>query len=213
MAKISQISPQKTQKRVNIYLDGKFAFGLDLDNFLKSSLVVGQELTDQTVKELVSKNDFQKLYDRALKFIAVRPRSKKEISDYLNRKSVSKDLAAKIISKLEESELIDDAAFARWWVEQRITFRPKGKRALLAELSQKGVNRETSEEVINQEINEEELARRAAEKKLRSLPSLPSQERRQKMINFLLTRGFAWETVKKIVNTLSEVEGLTRKAH
>lgn len=200
MAKISQISPQKTQQRVNIYLDGQFAFGLDLDNFLKSGLVVGQELTDEQIEELVFKNDFQKLYDRVLRFISVRPRSKREITDYLSRKKTPEKLVEKIVDRLAAGGLIDDAAFARWWVEQRVTFRPKGKRALLAELSQKGVNREISEKVINQEINEEELARRAAEKKLRSLASLPSQERRQKMTNFLLARGFSWETIKKIID-------------
>ncbi|PIS14231.1 hypothetical protein COT65_00025 [Candidatus Shapirobacteria bacterium CG09_land_8_20_14_0_10_47_13] len=200
MAKISQISPQKTQQRVNIYLDGKFAFGLDLDNFLKSGLAVGQELTDQEVEKLVFKNDFQKLYDRVLRFISVRPRSRKEISDYLNRKKTPEKLVEKIIGRLAEGGLIDDEAFARWWVEQRVTFRPKGKRALLAELGQKGVDREISEKIIGEEIDEERLAGIAAEKKLRVLKNLPAQELRQKMTNFLLTRGFSWETVKKIVD-------------
>lgn len=200
MAKISQISPQKTHQRVNISLDGKFAFGLDVDNFIKAGLRIGQELTDRQIDNLVFKNEFQKLYDRALRFISVRPRSKKEISDYLKRKAVSEDLAAKIISKLAEGGLIDDEAFARWWIEQRVTFRPKGKRALLAELDQKGVDREISEKIIGQEIDEVALAQRAAAKKLKILEKLPAQEFRQKMTNFLLTRGFSWETVKKIVN-------------
>ena len=200
MAKISQISPQKTQKRVNIYLDGKFAFGLDVDNFVKSSLTVGQELTDQQVEELVFKNEFQKFYDRVVRFIAVRPRSQKEITDYLKRKKTPEKLVEKIVGRLAEGGLIDDEAFARWWIEQRVTFRPKGKRALLAELGQKGIDREISERIIGEEIDEMALAQKAAEKKLRVLKNLPAPELRQKMTNFLLTRGFSWETVKKIVD-------------
>lgn len=200
MVKITQISPQKSQKRVNIYLDGKFGFGLDVDNFVKSGLTIGQELTDKELDILVFKNEFQKLYDRALRFISLRPRSKKELITYLSRKSVPEKIITKIVGRLEEGGLINDESFARWWVEQRITFRPKGRIALLAELNQKGIDREISGEVINQEVDELKLAQIAAEKKRKVLKNLPSQEFRQKMTDFLLRRGFAWETVKKIVD-------------
>lgn len=200
MAKVTKISSQKSQKRVNIFLDGQFAFGLDLDNFVKAGLKVGQELTDKQVDDLILNNEFQKFYDRVSRLIAIRPRSQKEITDYLKRKSAPESLTARIVGRLAENGLIDDESFAHWWIEQRVTFRPKGKRALLAELGQKGVDREISERIVGQEIDETVLAQRAAEKKLKVFKNLPAPELRQKMTNFLLTRGFSWETVKKIVD-------------
>jgi len=68
MPQITAIKPQKNQKRVNIYLDDKFGFGLDLENFLKLGLKVEQELSDAEVAEIIKKAEFQKTYDKVCKF-------------------------------------------------------------------------------------------------------------------------------------------------
>ena len=86
MAKITRLKAQKNKKRVNVYLDGQFAFGLDADNLLKAGLKVGQELTEKQVENLVFKNESQKLLDKACRFLSYRPRSEKEVRDYLKRK-------------------------------------------------------------------------------------------------------------------------------
>ena len=91
MSKITKIKAQKNKKRVNIYLDGKFAFGLDADNFLKANLKKGQELNQKQIDDLIFKNEFQKLFDRTLRLISRRPRSKKEIRDYLKIKTAYKN--------------------------------------------------------------------------------------------------------------------------
>jgi regulatory protein len=143
--------------------------------------------------------DFLKFYERVARYIAIRPRSKKEITDYLVRKKVSPALSTQIIAQLGESNLINDAEFAYWWVDQRSTFRPKGKRALLAELSQKGISREIAEKVINQQVNELPLAAAAAQKKLKTLSRFSPEDQRQKLTSFLLRRGFSWETIKSVL--------------
>lgn len=199
MAKITQIKPQKNKKRINIYLDGKFAFPLDADNFLKAGLKIGQRLSEKEIKRLRDEDVKGKLYDKVLKFLSYRPRSEKEIRDYLEKKGGNTEVIKKITRKLKRQKLVDDAAFAAWWIEQRLTFRPRGKKALRMELTQKGINRELAEEVINQMVDELALAEKVVQKKVKAYRKLELLEFREKMTAFLARRGFSWETIKKVL--------------
>lgn len=138
MPVITSIKQQKNKKRVNVYLDGEFGFGIDLDNFVLLHLKVGQEISEKEVEDIVKKADFQKTLDKLLRFATVRPRSQKEFTDYFRRKKVHLSLHEKLLDKLKHFELIDDEKFAGWWVEQRQNFRPKPKRVLQQELGYAG---------------------------------------------------------------------------
>ena len=128
MAIITSIKQQKNKNRVNVYLDDKFGFGIDLDNFVLLHLKVDQELTEEEIEEIVKKAEFQKTYDKLLRFAMVRPRSEREITDYFRRKKVHDSLHKKLLEKLKHLDLIDDAKFAKWWIDQRANFKPKPKR-------------------------------------------------------------------------------------
>lgn len=215
MSKITKIKLQKNKKRVNVYLDGKFAFGLDLDNFAKAGLKVGQELSEKEINDLIFKNEFQKLYDRCLRLIAARPRSEKEIKDYLFKKlpkkhpilvSARESLIKETVNKLKKRNFLDDQVFATWWVEQRATFRPRGKLALKIELRQKGISAEIAEEIIEKMVDESALAKKAAQKKLKSLKKLAPKEFREKMAAFLSRQGFSWEIIKATLEDLAKLE-------
>ena len=149
MPVVTQIKPQKNKKRVNIYLDGKFAFGLDLENFIKGGLKVGDEFTDEEVAKIVEKGEFSKTLDKLLKFVTLRPRSRKEISDWFYRRKVHKSMQGKLIDKLEKLDLLDDEEFAKWWVEQRLSFKPRGKKLLNIELRQKGIEKDIIDNVLD----------------------------------------------------------------
>lgn len=208
VAKITRIKAQKNKKRVNIYLDGKFAFGLDADNFLKAGLKVGQKLTEKQVEDLIFKNEFQKLFDKTLRLISRRPRSEKEIYDYLKKNLLKRQtivglkrrISEDIIEKLKEMGVLGDEEFTRWWVEQRLTFRPRGKFGLTMELRQKGVDKEIIKKVVEEKVEELPLVQKMAQKKLKAYKNLPKEERYQKMSAFLARRGFSWETIKKVVD-------------
>jgi len=172
MAEITKIKPQKNKKRVNIYLGGKFAFGLDADNFLKAGLKVGQELSEKQVEDLVFKNEFQKLLNKVYRILSLRPRSEKEIKDYLIKKKA------------------------------RLTFRPRGKFGLRMELKQKGVNKKIIDKVIEQLVDELPLARKVVQKKLKTYKNLPREDFYQKMSAFLARRGFSWPVIKQVVDEL-----------
>ena len=142
MPTITSVKPQKGKGRVNVYLDDKFGFGLDLENFVKLGLTVGRDLTDSEVDEIIQKNEFQKIYSRLINFATVRPRSEKEIENWFKRKKVEESLINKLHDRLERLELTGDEKFAKWWVEQRIAFKNKSMREITAELRLKGIERE-----------------------------------------------------------------------
>lgn len=138
------------------------------------------------------------LLDKTLRLISLRPRSKKEITDYLKKKKASPEEKLKIFETLEKLNLVDDFAFAEWWLDQRSTFRPKGKIALKAELSQKGIDRLIIDQALVG-VDEVALAEKALQKKLEIYRSLSPLKFRQKIANFLAQRGFSWEIIKKVL--------------
>ena len=156
MPVITSIKQQKDKNRVNVYLDDKFGFGIDLDNFVLLHLKINQELTDKEIEEIVKKAEFQKTFDKLLRFAMVRPRSEKEIRDYFRRKKVHESLHVKLFEKLRHFELIDDEKFAKWWIDQRANFKPKPKRILIQELRIKGIDKEIIDKVMGVEVVDEE---------------------------------------------------------
>jgi len=200
---VTSIKPQKRRQRFNIYLDGKFAFAVPGETLVKSGLAVNQKLSEKDIKTLKYKDAKSKLYDKALRFLSYRPRSEKEIRDYLKKKTGEEKTIEKIIKKLKKQALIDDRIFADWWLEQRSRFRPKGRQALWLELFKKGISKEIIEEILFSEKEELVFARKASLKKLKAYQNLEPYQWRQKMIGFLARRGFSWETIK---NVLEEIQ-------
>ncbi|MFZ5932942.1 MAG: RecX family transcriptional regulator [Patescibacteria group bacterium] len=203
MPRITRIKPQKNKNRVNIYLDGKFGFGLDLENFVKLGLKVEQELSEKEVAEIVKKAEFQKISDKLLRFATLRPRSEKEIKIWLKKKKVYPSLYENLFKRLKRLELLDDKKFAAWWVEQRVTFKPRGKRALALELRNKGIDKEVTDEVLAaMDFDEEAAAEELLLRKREKWKSLEGREARQKMAAFLARKGFGWGVIEKTLNKL-----------
>lgn len=149
---------------------------------------------------------YEKLVNAAIRFISFRPRSEKELRDFLLKKltkwKVSGDvLLEKVVARMADLGYVDDRKFAIWWVEQRSTFRPKGTMLLVRELYQKGIHRELIEEVLGQsERNEKDEAKTVVEKKLALYKNLPLMEQKKKLYGFLGRRGFSSETIAHVVD-------------
>jgi regulatory protein len=205
MPDITSIKVQKNGKRVNIYLDGKFGFGLDLENFVKFGLKVEQTLKDEKIEEIVKKAEFQLSLDKLLRFATLRPRSESEVRGWMKRKRVHKSLQKDLFDKLMHLELIDDEKFARWWVEQRLLFKPKAKRILNDELKIKGIKKEIIGEVLeNTEIDEVKIAKNLLSKKKYRWEKLPSLESKRKMTEYLVRKGFSWEVIKQAIGMIND---------
>src|SRR4030066_2340490 len=101
MPVITGIKQQKNKNRVNVYLDDKFGFGIDLDNFVLLHLKVDQELTEKEIEEIVKKAEFQKTYDKLLRFAMVRPRSEKEFHFWFRKHGVHNSMQDELFNRIK----------------------------------------------------------------------------------------------------------------
>jgi regulatory protein len=202
MRKITAIKVQKrNSNRVNIYLDGEFAFGLD--RTVAAWLSVGQHLEERKIVDLQADDTRERAYQQALLFLSYRARSEKEIRQNLKKHEISEAVIEGTLEQLRQAGYANDEQFARAWVENRSTFRPRGRRALRMELRQKGLDDSIIDSVIAQ-VDDDSLAYAAGEKKARKLKGLEWPEFRKKLAAFLARRGFSYATIPPIVQQLWE---------
>ncbi len=198
---ITSIKAQKNQKRVNIYLDNTFGFGLDLENFIRIGLRVNQRLTENEAKEIIRISELQKSFDKTLRFVMTRPRSLKEVKDYFKRKEIDSSLHKNILERIEKLELLDDQKFAKWWVDQRLEFKHKSKKDITFELRQKGIDTNIIKNVLDDsEIDELKIAKELIVKKNYKWDRYGESERRQKITQYLAGKGFSWDIISQAVD-------------
>ncbi len=195
--KITALKVQKKNpNRVNVYLDGEFAFGLS--RIVAAWLQVGQTLSQDKIAELQAKDAVEVAFQRALKFLNYRERSEAEVIQNLKGHQIPENVIAEVIERLRRSGLIDDQRFAKNWIENRNEFRPRSRRALTYELRQKGIAQETIQEVV-ESVDEHQLAYRAASKVARKFKKAEWPVFRQKMLAHLARRGFDYETAAEVI--------------
>lgn len=151
----------------------------------------------------IDKGKLQESITRSLKLISIRPRTEKEISEFVQKKFGEK-IIEKTLEFLKNKKFLDDLEFAKWWIEQRMEFRPKSNIILKNELLQKGVDRNIIEEVLSESSNEEEAVRKLLQKNLRKFGDLTNRENFQKAAQFFQRKGFSWNTVEKILRKKEE---------
>lgn len=197
MGTITALTAQvKNPERVNVFIDGAFALGLALQVALE--LRIGQEISQQELERLDQRDEVHRARERALRLLARRPYSGAEIARNLRRHKVDDAIIQNVIDDLTEAKLIDDDAFAAYWVEQRENFRPRSRMALRQELSQKGIEREIVAEALS-EIDEAEAARRVAQKQAGRWRGLPEAEWRAKLTRYLMRQGYPYDVVSEVV--------------
>jgi regulatory protein len=207
MPQITALTSQKSKKRVNIYVDGKFSFGVDLDNLLRFGLKEGKELTQEQLEEIIKKAEFQKVFDKIVAYGSLRPRSEKEYKDWLRKYKVHESMQEELFDKLRRLELLDDEKFATWWVGQRNEFKPRSKSALTFELLKKGIARDVIKKALSEvEVDEGALARDLVLRKKRVWEKLDGQEQKKKIQMLLASKGFGWDVVKKVIYEVLNVD-------
>ena len=200
MATITAIVSQKGDpNRVNIHLDGEYGFGLA--KIIAAWLKVGQELSEEKVASLQSDDARERAYQQALLFLSYRTRSESEIRQNLRKHELPEDVIEYTLARLRENRLADDNQFARAWVENRSTFRPRSRRALEVELRQKGLSEEASRSALAA-VDDEALAYEAGLKKVHRFRDLERDEFRRKLSEFLARRGFPYSVIASVVPRL-----------
>jgi regulatory protein len=199
---VSAIEPQERRggRRSNVFLDGRYAFSLTTELAVQE-LRVGDPISDDQYAALVARDQQARAYDAALRFLGARPRSEREIRDRLARHEFDRTVVDRVIERLRRIQLVDDAAFAEYWVEQRATHRPRGARLLKQELRQKGVSQDVLADALPSE-DDDEGAYRAAQRKATSLRALDERTFKQRLGAFLQRRGYGYETIRPVVARL-----------
>jgi regulatory protein len=200
MATVTAIETQKRHPdRVNIELDGKYAFSLA--GMIAARLMVGQELDVDGIACLQAKDADEDAYQRALRLLTLRERSESELRTCLRKRKTPEDVLERTLARLREHRHADDAHFANAWVENRSAFRPRGRRALAWELRRKGVTEDVTTAALSN-LDESALAYQAGLKKARQLVTEDWQAFRTKVSAYLARRGFPTSIIASTVSRL-----------
>jgi len=200
MFTVTALKPQKNKKKVNVYLNGEFAFAINLDNLVKFKLKVKNKYTDEDINKIIHEVNLSDICNKLIKFAVLRPRSEQEISNWLKRKKVSQKTSQELFNKLKRLGLLNDKNFAKWWIEQRVQFKAKSKKEIKYELMQKGINKNIIEESLHDfNVDEFVLAKKVLTKyKYNNSP--------QKSFAYLARKGFDFETIKKVIKDKKQFE-------
>jgi regulatory protein len=193
---------KRNKNRVNVYVDGQFAFGLAAIEAAR--LRVGQTLNDDDVARLQMQDEVERAYERTLNFLSYRPRSEAEVRRNLRKKNVEEEVAEVVVGRLMRAGLLNDREFARYWVENRLQFKPRGERALRHELWEKGVPTSIIAETL-MDFDEEAAARKVAEAGARRLSHLEPRDFRRRLERYLARRGFSYAVIGSLVDEMLEV--------
>lgn len=211
--KITALKAQVRDKsRVNVFVDGTYSFSLDITQVAELGVRLNKEYTEKELAELEDESQFGKLYTRSLEYVLTRPRSQREMRDYLYRKTrdtptkmggmkkgVSKELTVRVFDRLQAKGYIDDEKFARFWVENRNVRKGISIRKLQSELGAKGVDRAIVERVLDQgdRSDDDEIKKIIAKKAVRY-----SDE--QKLIAYLMRQGFRYDVIKDALQEIND---------
>lgn len=200
--KVTALKRQKrNSKRISVYLDGEYTFALP--EIEAARLKIGQWLDDSEIAALQEADEHERAHQQALNLLSYRPRSSDEIRRNLESKGFSEEMIEATLERLENAGLVDDIEFARYWVEQRRDFKPRGAAMLRYELRQKGISPAVVDQVVNT-IDEEELARRAAQAWVERKRNLDPEDFKHKLYAYLVRRGFTYSVVRETLNRLGD---------
>ncbi len=201
--RITALKVQKrNRQRINVHIDGRYAFGLAAIEAMQ--LEVGQYLSAAEIAQLKERDQVEVAYDRALNFLSYRPRSVAEVRRRLSEKGFDEPTIDQVIARLSRAGLVDDEAFARYWIENRDTHRPRGSRALRYELRQKGLPDSVIDDLLT-DYDEDAAAYRAAVLQVQRLTRKSDYDigaLRSKLSAFLSRRGFSYDITRDTVDRL-----------
>lgn len=195
--KITSIKQQvKKTDRYSIFVDDKYAFSLSESELISSGVHSGQELSVKELAEFKEKSKLGKVYNLALQLVVRRPRSEKELRDYLRRKGQDETATQTILNKLSDIRMLDDSAFAKVWVDNRRLLKPVSRRRLTMELRQKGISSEIIDEVMawDQTTDADTLRELVDRKRKQTKYQDPT-----KLMQYLARQGYGYDDIKQVM--------------
>lgn len=209
--KITALKAQvKNKDRVSVFVDGAYRFSLDITQVAELGIRSGKDYTEEELVELENESQFGKVYTRALEYALTRPRSQKEMRDYLYRKTrdtltrmgdvrkgVSPETTQRVFDRLTLRGYLNDEKFATFWVENRNVRKGSSFKKLESELMAKGVDRSIINSVLgeSERSDSEEINKVIARKAAR-------YSDQSKLIQYLQRQGFRYDDIRAALDLL-----------
>jgi regulatory protein len=217
--KITDISIQaRNPDRVNVSVDGKFRFSLDVYQVTDLGIRVGQEIDNARLAELEQESQYGKLYAQSLEYCLMRPHSQKEVRDYLwkktlnrkvrnkkgeiiERQGVSSSVVDRVYARLIEKDYVNDEKFALFWIQNRNLQKGTSKRKLYFELQNKGVNKTVIDNIMQNNTRDEksEISKMIIKKRRRYPDDI-------KLTAYLVRQGFSYSDVREALSEKDQTD-------
>ena len=204
--KITALQPQRRSKRrVSVFLDGTFLFGLSSETVGALGLHVGREVDRAELDRIAREEQLHEARQYAFLLLSYKARATEELTQRLTRKGFSPDIIARTLQRLAELKMIDDAGFARRFAEDRIAIGHKGKWRVRGELMKRGIGRQQIDAAIAEAPDEVAAAKEVAAKYLSRNRRLEPDVLRRRLYALLARRGFSPDTIRQVID-LEETE-------
>ncbi|MCK5738102.1 RecX family transcriptional regulator [bacterium] len=206
MQQITRIEIQKRNpKRRSIYLDGEYAFGLDVEHVIRFNLHENDNIDTEVIETLLMAEEKKSAKEQALRLLAYRARSEKEMGDRLQKKGYDSDISAWVVAELKRLNFLSDQQFSLAFVRDKMRTKPMGPYLIRLELKKKGVTDSFIQAAIEEAYREKsplEIATALGRKKFSQQPTLPLIKRKQRTGDLLTRRGFSWDIIRDVLEQL-----------
>lgn len=203
--KITNIEPQRNNKRVNIYIDDEFAFGITNEVRFKYNLNIDDEIEQEYIDGILKAEEQLKVTNYALNLLSYRQRSEKELYQALAKKGYEDDYIETTMIFLKEYNLINDISFANSFISDKQNLNKFGSIRIKYELLNKGISKEIIEKTLNIDPNDEyEIAMELARKRIKTYKGQDKNSIYRKLGGLLQRKGYSYEIITKILRELLE---------
>ncbi|MEJ8548348.1 regulatory protein RecX [Brevibacillus borstelensis] len=196
----------KNKHRYHFYIGDELIFSVHEDILVKYQLAKGMEIDDGFVREILLAEEEHRAFLLALRYLGIRPRTSRQVITYLQEKGFPQEAAENIVNRCKQMGYLDDQAFAKQWVSERLRLKPRSPMMLRMELKQRGIDKETAEGAMSTVTRDDELAaaRGLVQKKLRRFKGRLDWNEEQKILAMLYRKGFSQSVIQEIRRELKE---------
>jgi regulatory protein len=203
--KITALQPQKRNKRrVSVFLDGTFLFGLSSETVGALGLRVGREVDRAELDRIAHEEQLHEARQYAFLLLSYKARTTSELTQRLARKGFSPDIVSHTLQRLVELKMVDDAGFARRFAEDRISIGHKGKWRVRGELLKRGIDRQQIDAALDQAPDETAAAKEVAAKYVSRNRRLEPDVLERRLYALLARRGFSPDTIRQVLGEAAD---------
>jgi regulatory protein len=198
------MSEQKRRvNRRNIFLDGTFAFGCNINVVARFRLREGLQLSDDQVREIQLGTVKQECFDKAMRYLQTRLHSRSELQKKLKRQEWGDTVIDAVLEDLSRMQYLDDARFAKTRALSAAEHKKHGKRRAFVELIKSGVNTSVAAKALEEVYEPRDstrVARELAMKQRARLIKLDPLVARRRLFGMLQRRGFEYDEIRPVID-------------